>query len=314
MLSMRLNSPLAVEYAEAAIEILDTTIRERVLPEAFPQDDLDLARELLQAAQEGAGTVGIAGSSGGNAESTRTGLGAPDVKGAESGEPAQQEPENESPAGSTNADGHAELQPLATQTDDTSGPAGGTIEGGQANTGKPPEPAGSITADGPAEMQPPTAQTDDSSDPAGSFTANTTMQPPAIQAPVPGLPGSTSAAQQTGTQRAGNANRRISRADRLAIEEAMQAQPGTSAQHGLATPGASRTHSATCSDAQAYSSPDLWPSSAAYASQGGQKPGLGPEPGWSAGGWRARVSGKSIGQEARSVGEITLVSISFVQW
>lgn len=54
MLSLKKNSPLAVQHAEAAVEILDVEARKLVLPEAFPQQHLNQALECLKMAKQDA--------------------------------------------------------------------------------------------------------------------------------------------------------------------------------------------------------------------------------------------------------------------
>lgn len=57
MLSRKRYSLASVEHARHAVRILDEDIRERVVAEAFPQHQLDEAKELLQWAEEDAATL-----------------------------------------------------------------------------------------------------------------------------------------------------------------------------------------------------------------------------------------------------------------
>jgi hypothetical protein len=52
MILSQKHGPLAVQYAETAVSLLDNEVRELVLPEAFPTAQLDLAHRLLQRAKE----------------------------------------------------------------------------------------------------------------------------------------------------------------------------------------------------------------------------------------------------------------------
>lgn len=54
MLSLRKGSDLAVQHAEAAVEILDVEARELVSPDEFPQEHPEQARDCLRQAKEDA--------------------------------------------------------------------------------------------------------------------------------------------------------------------------------------------------------------------------------------------------------------------
>jgi hypothetical protein len=47
MILSQKHGPLAVQYAETAVSLLDNEVRELVLPEAFPTAQFDLAHRLL---------------------------------------------------------------------------------------------------------------------------------------------------------------------------------------------------------------------------------------------------------------------------
>jgi hypothetical protein len=52
MILSQKHGPLAVQYAETAVSLLDNEVRELVLPEAFPTAQFDLAHRLLRRAKE----------------------------------------------------------------------------------------------------------------------------------------------------------------------------------------------------------------------------------------------------------------------
>jgi hypothetical protein len=52
MILSQKHGPLAVQYAETAVSLLDNEVRELVLPEAFPTAQFDLAQRLLRRAKE----------------------------------------------------------------------------------------------------------------------------------------------------------------------------------------------------------------------------------------------------------------------
>ncbi|KAK0249231.1 hypothetical protein LTS09_015598 [Friedmanniomyces endolithicus] len=52
MLSRLITSPFAVEHGERAVEILDVELRKLVVAEAFPESQVEEARELLALAKE----------------------------------------------------------------------------------------------------------------------------------------------------------------------------------------------------------------------------------------------------------------------
>jgi hypothetical protein len=52
MILSQKHGPLAVQYAETAVSLLDNEVRELVLPEAFPTVQFDLAHRLLRRAKE----------------------------------------------------------------------------------------------------------------------------------------------------------------------------------------------------------------------------------------------------------------------
>ncbi|KAF2223438.1 hypothetical protein BDZ85DRAFT_109404 [Elsinoe ampelina] len=233
MLSMRVTCPIAVEHAEAAVYILDTNIRERVLPEAFPQGQLELARELLQEARDRKAAKTEKSNSASAQLSAK-----PTTTPARTADP-QELPETTQP----DIIGVADTTKTETETDERpAAQAGPTSPAGSANGNA--QPAFTKAPD-PTQQEPvqerPVQKEPVQNQPAQ--TEPTAIQPPSTQ-PVGPAGGSGVRVQPAAIEKkVRDASRRISKADRLAIEEAMQAQPGTSAQHGLVTPGASRTHS-----------------------------------------------------------------------